>query len=369
MSEYQYYEWQTVDRPLTEEEVAEVEKLSSHMDVVTSTQAVVTYSWGDFKHDPAKVLLRYFDAMLYMANWGSRRLAFRFPREAIDAEHIQVYCLEDWITLQDKGEFCILDISFDGEEGADWIEPEGSLGPLIPLRAQIMQEDYRGLYLAWLKAITLDDPEVAEVEPEPPVPAGLKELTAGLRRFAEVCQLDPHLIQAAAAASADLEPVPDQVLDTALAQLPRAECEAYLLRVLHNEPQVGNALRKRLAELVGIAKPIDSQPRRTAGELFRAAEHLEKEARRRQQAKAERKRMQELDELAKREESTWLWVDSLIEQKQAKPYDEAVALLIKLRDLAVYQNRLPDFERRIAAIKGHCERRPSLMERFRKARL
>jgi hypothetical protein len=369
MSEYQYYEWQTVDRPLTEEEVAEVGRLSSHMDVVTSTQAVVTYSWGDFKHDPAKVLLRYFDAMLYMANWGSRRLAFRFPRDAIDAELIKIYCLEDWITLQDKDEFCILDISFHEGEGADWIEPEGSLGPLIPLRAQIMQEDYRGLYLAWLKAITLDDPEVAEVEPEPPVPAGLKELTAGLRRFAEVCELDPHLIQAAAAASADLKTVPDQVLGAALAQLPRTECDAYLLRVLRDEPQVGNALRKRLAELAGIAKPTDSQPRRTAGELFQAAERLENATRRRQQAEAERKRIQELDDLAKREESTWLSVDNLLEQKQAKPYDEAVALLVKLRDLATYQNKLADFERRIADIRSRCSRRPSLLERFRKARL
>lgn len=33
MSEYQYYEWLAVDRPLTEEEMEEVNGLSSHMDV------------------------------------------------------------------------------------------------------------------------------------------------------------------------------------------------------------------------------------------------------------------------------------------------------------------------------------------------
>ena len=63
MSEYQYYEWLAVDRPLTDEELAVVSKLSSHMDLVTATQAVVTYSDGVFKHDRRKILLRYFDDM------------------------------------------------------------------------------------------------------------------------------------------------------------------------------------------------------------------------------------------------------------------------------------------------------------------
>ncbi len=57
MSEYQYYEWQTVDRILTAEEQAAVNHLSSHIDV-SSSQAVVTYNWGDFKHDPKEVLLK-----------------------------------------------------------------------------------------------------------------------------------------------------------------------------------------------------------------------------------------------------------------------------------------------------------------------
>ena len=38
MSEYQYYEWQTMDRALTATEQAAVNKLSSHIDV-TSTRA------------------------------------------------------------------------------------------------------------------------------------------------------------------------------------------------------------------------------------------------------------------------------------------------------------------------------------------
>ena len=83
MSEYQYYEWQTIDRPLTASEQREVGGLSSHMDTVTSTQAIVTYSWGDFKHDPQKVLLKYFDAFLYDSNFGTRQLMFRLPKNLV----------------------------------------------------------------------------------------------------------------------------------------------------------------------------------------------------------------------------------------------------------------------------------------------
>jgi uncharacterized protein involved in exopolysaccharide biosynthesis len=36
MSEYQYYEWQTVDRLLTDAEQAEVNRLSSHIEVGAS---------------------------------------------------------------------------------------------------------------------------------------------------------------------------------------------------------------------------------------------------------------------------------------------------------------------------------------------
>ncbi len=77
MSEYQYYEFRVMDRPLTDEEQAAMRQLSSRV-VLTPTSAAFTYNYGDFRGDPEKVLLQYFDAMFYIANWGSCRLMFRF---------------------------------------------------------------------------------------------------------------------------------------------------------------------------------------------------------------------------------------------------------------------------------------------------
>jgi hypothetical protein len=63
MSEYQYYEWLCIDRPLTAAEQSAVDRLSSHIEA-SATGASVEYNWGDFKHDPLQVLARYFDAFL-----------------------------------------------------------------------------------------------------------------------------------------------------------------------------------------------------------------------------------------------------------------------------------------------------------------
>ena len=83
MSEFQYHEWQAVDRVLTPEEQAAVNDLSSHIEV-SSSRAVVTYHWSDFRHDPKQVMLKYFDAYFHLANWGSLRLMFRFPKGLLE---------------------------------------------------------------------------------------------------------------------------------------------------------------------------------------------------------------------------------------------------------------------------------------------
>ena len=186
MSEYQYYEWQTVDRLLTEAEQEAVRNLSSHIEV-SSSRAVVTYSWGDFKHEPRNVLARFFDAHLYLANWGSRRLMFRFPPGLVSRDTIEPYCVSDRITFGTVSGFDILSMDLSEEDGGNWIEGKGSLSGLLALRNDVIQGDYRSLYLAWLKAMSVQDGyrprERKSREPKPPVPAGLKQLSSALKLF------------------------------------------------------------------------------------------------------------------------------------------------------------------------------------------
>ena len=76
MGEYQLYEFQAIDRPLTEEEQEAVSSLSSRVEP-HPWRARFVYHYSGFHGEPVKVLARYYDAMLYMANWGSRQLVFR----------------------------------------------------------------------------------------------------------------------------------------------------------------------------------------------------------------------------------------------------------------------------------------------------
>ena len=51
MSEYQYYEFVAIDKPLTSTQMAELRSRSSRADI-TRTRFVNHYEWGNFKGDP-----------------------------------------------------------------------------------------------------------------------------------------------------------------------------------------------------------------------------------------------------------------------------------------------------------------------------
>ena len=61
MSEYQYYEFQAVDRPLSKHEMAELRTLSTRA-TITPTRFVNFYNWGNFRGNPSVLMDKYFDA-------------------------------------------------------------------------------------------------------------------------------------------------------------------------------------------------------------------------------------------------------------------------------------------------------------------
>ena len=129
------------------------------------------------------------------------------------------------------------------------------------------------------------------------------------------------------------------------------------------------ALQKRLEQLAGTEPVSAGKSQHKAGKLFKEAKRLEREALQQQKAEAEQRRIQELLDLAGREEATWRWIESLIGQKQAGPYDKATKLLVDLRDLAIYQNQKPKFQERFLVIREKYSNRPTLMSRFSHAGL
>jgi hypothetical protein len=63
MSEYQYYEFRAIDRPLTAKEQETIQGLSSRAEV-SPHRAAFVYNYGDFRGKPEVILEKYFDALM-----------------------------------------------------------------------------------------------------------------------------------------------------------------------------------------------------------------------------------------------------------------------------------------------------------------
>ena len=110
MSEHQYYEFQAIDRPLSEADRQALRDLSTRARI-TATSFTNSYEWGDFKGDPAKLMERWFDLHLYLTNWGSRRLMIRLPKRMVDRRFLDAFLGEvDCAALSVVGENLIVDI-------------------------------------------------------------------------------------------------------------------------------------------------------------------------------------------------------------------------------------------------------------------
>ena len=211
MSEYQYYEFQTIDRQLTDEEKKTLRGYSGRA-MITATRFVNSYSYGDFRGDESEWMAKYFDAFLYMANWGTHRLMLRLPHSLLSLESVRGYCAGETLAARAAGNHVILDFRSDNEGGdGDWIEDDNdTLSMLVPIRSELAAGDLRALYIAWLCGV--QNGEFEDNDLEPPCPPGLGSLSEALEAFAEFLRVDQDLIDAAAVASLGLPAIDDNVL-------------------------------------------------------------------------------------------------------------------------------------------------------------
>ena len=268
MSEYQYYEFQAVERPLTPAQIAELRKLSSRAKI-TPTQLQNVYHWGDFRGEPLDLLERYFDAFVYVANWGTNRFMVRLPEELVDLEAARAYEAEEALTIHTRGDAVILEFVSHEDEGGYWIEDEEAaswMPDLLPVRAELANGDLRALSIAWLSAarsgLLAEDEDYDEDEDEddesgerePPVPPGLGRLSASLDALARFLRVDEDLIAVAAERSADLPPEPALAeMQRWAAALPAAEKDDLLGQLAANPARAQAELMRRFRQAAHAA--------------------------------------------------------------------------------------------------------------------
>jgi hypothetical protein len=377
MSEYQYFEFQALDRRLTPAEMRALRAFSTRARI-TPTSFVNEYDYGDFKGDENAWMEKYFDAFLHFANWGTRVFSLRVPSRLLDLTTAELYCGSEFASAREHEGNTILTFRSEEEE-SEWPEEEDALAALIPIRTQIARGDLRSLYIGWLGSAQAGDFEDEELEP--PVPPGLGELDGSLERLIDYLRVDTDLVAIAAAVSPPLrvQPLTHGAIRQWMAGRPDAERNDYLERfIAAEEPALATELQRLIGQRDAAATP--SSERRTAGALLSAAEEAREKRRSAEAARAAAKRTQRkreaaearsknLEDLARKEPAVWTEIDHLISTKQPASYDRAIGLLVDLRDLATTSGHDTRFHEQLHALRMKHERKPSLLEKIRRAGL
>ena len=374
MSEYQYYEFRAIDRPLDEADREALRDLSSRAQI-TATSFINHYEWGDFKGSPRKLMERWFDLHLYVANWGTRRLMIRLPKGLVDQDR-----LDDWLMGTDlaevleAGDNLILDICTDDEDGLNqgWDDGADWLGAMAPLRADLLSGDWRLPYLLWLTGVESGSLRDDALEPL----QGIAPLNGGLQTFADFFGIDRDLVQAAAEAPANAQdPRSSSMhLRAVITAMPESQKAALLLRLAEGDPHVAAELRSRVRSAQSPAFG-ESPTLRSAAALRDRAQAIRKD---RERAAAERRRAERLRQeklaeqatrarlaaLRRRGEDVWREVETEIGRRNASGYDRAAGLIFDLRTLAKEDGAMADFSVRLNALRKRHERKERFLERL-----
>jgi hypothetical protein len=272
MSEFQYYEFISIDKVLSKDTQKELSDLSSRAKV-TSRSAKFVYSYGSFRGNEESLMFAHFDAFLYWANWGTRKIVFRFPKDLIDKKALIPFTFSNCIEIKSNATHILLIIeeNWEGEAFSNWFDSESTVSEnmLINIRNAIMEGDYRALYLVWLHfhAPTYrencymdfedyyEDEEDEEGENqgksweervrEPFLPNGLQQLEEALQEFIAFFEMDKNWITAAARDSKPLEKNELDVL-AKIKALSENEKNDFLLRLAQNEPNLATLFLKKL---------------------------------------------------------------------------------------------------------------------------
>jgi hypothetical protein len=392
MSEYQYYEFNAIDRPLTAAQQAELRACSTRARI-TATSFCNEYHWGDLKGEPIEWMARYFDAHVYSSNWGRCDFMLGLPRDMFDGATAAQYTAGAgkrseygggaFTMLDNAGRWIViwsLELDDGGEDERFWAEDgPGWMDRLRPLRDELLRGDMRPLYLGWMASLCsceLDDDAL-----EPPVPPGLGSLTEAQAALVEFLAIDPDLLTVAAAASAEAAPRDEAAAAAAwIAQLPEPELRLAVGRIMQQGGQATErGLRAQLAQWRRLQRTDGTPapaPARTVAKIEAgraAAEQLRLEQeRRRQQVRLARElaeRTRHLTDVAARAEAIWAEIDALLQRGTGAAYEQAQRAVVELSAALAANGRGDEFRRGLARQLSAHGTRPAWLARLRKAGL
>ena len=381
MSGFTMHRFRTIDSPLTRSEMEEIDSWSSRFSP-TSTGVTYIYHYGSFKQNVDKIFPKYFDAMLYVSNYGEKQLMFRFPKDLVDWKTLTQFTnIKEYyrhLDFKRVGDYVIMDLYWNEEEGGEWIEEEDYiLDTLLPLREEILNGDYRTLYLGWLMVQGADNLEEEyddddddddwadddEYSSMPPIPANLQRLSTAHQYLIEKFDIEEAIVKAAATASPNAnQQKPDY--KNLIALLSNEEKEAFLLRFAIGERRTEIQLKQRL-EALGGKKGLAFGKSPSWEALMKKAKGIENEAAK-EYAEAQRvAHINRMEILITQKSRLWQEAENNILKGQGNSYDKATKILYELKEISEYEKQEHEFEQKLGEFISPYLRRGSLIRRLR----
>jgi len=348
LSEYQFFAFRAVDRPLTQRELVYARQQSSRAEI-TRWHFENEYHFGDFRGSADGLLRHGYDVHLHYANFGIRKIAVRLPSGLpFPASVCSEYVGENGLTWKKdskgKGGILTLDPFHEPGDLEDVWSPGEYLDDVVEIRHRLLTGDLRALYLLWLCAA--NDQSASPDLNESPVPGGLAECLDSCGALLEFFGLDPLILDAAAedAPAAPAQEDHEQLVDAYVEALSDRESKRLLRRVLAEDAAIVKAemlAGLRDSELragwptVALNRSFRALIQRT--EALRA-EHVAKEqkqredAARREAAKQERKRQDRMKLMVKAPQKWLREAEKLVAARGTHNYRAAAEILSDLRE-------------------------------------
>jgi hypothetical protein len=380
MSEYQYYDFLAIERPLSTKEMAALRALSTRAHI-TPVSFTNEYQWGDLKGNPDELMRRFFDAHIYLANWGTAVFMLRLPRTVLDRKALHTCTVDEVLEAESTPTHWVLAWHLNESEDYDRFGIEdgsGWMARLSPVREELLRGDLRSLYIGWLAAVSIG--AVDEDELEPLTMDGLDRFTAAQQALAEFLEVDEDLIAGVGLdrPTARTDETEQQQIDTWLAMMFQEEALSLVRQLLTGQGQQAerDAKNRFAAWRCSIESPMPEAPRRTVRELWEQAEkakdfRLQREEREREKAeeKCRKERDAYLAALTSDLPKTWKAVQAKVERGSGLAYDEACSALVDLSEAYRRHASRKEFEQEMRRFMAAHERRKALVQRLVKARL
>ncbi|MDR0218327.1 MAG: hypothetical protein LBI71_05500 [Enterobacteriaceae bacterium] len=367
MSVYQFYHFERLDGVLSSQQKASLRTLSSRAEI-SSSHFTVHYNYGDLKAEPADLMISYFDIGFFYADWGQVVFYLKVPVDAIPPAFM---CIDDgeFVECEKRGSYLLF--TFSRNEMDEYInedEIKDYLDYLVELRTELMEGDYRLLYLHWLRSAFEGDDTLDKL---PLIDFDFKQLSDAQDAFAQLFDIPPEAYNALEMLldNSESHSKPEYLLGVSQVDPLTESDKDLILKSLFKQGQITVNQAREL-----ISKPLTSEDYqywltpeslkpywKAANEEVTRQRLLAEEQKRKQE---QRETLNRLNAIFSSKETHWANAEKNSEKGSGSGYEKAARGVVDLYYAYHVNNALEEFIPLYQAFFKQIEKRRALVQRL-----